>query len=210
MIKKLKVLNLYAGIGGNRKLWKDVEVTAIENNKEVAKIYQDFFPDDKVIITDAHQYLLEHYSEFDFIWSSSPCPTHSRMQKCNTKAELFYPDMNLYQEIILLENWFKGKYVVENVISYYKPLIKPQESNRHYFWSNFIISKFKMQKISGFIETNKEALMKWLGIYINKNIYDGSHDERKVLRNCVHPKVGLHVFNCAFRIKQQTLNKESE
>ena len=32
----MKVLNLYAGIGGNRKLWKDVEVTAVENNKEIA------------------------------------------------------------------------------------------------------------------------------------------------------------------------------
>ncbi|KKL95901.1 hypothetical protein LCGC14_1849900, partial [marine sediment metagenome] len=57
MQSKLKVLNLYAGIGGNRQLWpKECEVTAIENNKEIAKIYQDFFPDDKVIVTDAHQY----------------------------------------------------------------------------------------------------------------------------------------------------------
>ena len=74
----MKVLNLYAGIGGNRKLWEDVEVTAVENNAQIAKIYQDFFPDDKMVIADAHQYLLEHYKEFDFIWSSPPCPTHSR------------------------------------------------------------------------------------------------------------------------------------
>ena len=26
----MKVLNLYCGIGGNRKLWEDVEVTAVE------------------------------------------------------------------------------------------------------------------------------------------------------------------------------------
>ena len=32
----MKVLNLYAGIGGNRKLWPDYcKVTAIENNKEI-------------------------------------------------------------------------------------------------------------------------------------------------------------------------------
>ena len=30
--KKLKVLNLYAGIGGNRKLWTNVDVTAVEYN----------------------------------------------------------------------------------------------------------------------------------------------------------------------------------
>ncbi len=44
----IKVLNLYAGIGGNRKLWKDVEVTAVENNWQLAEIYNDLFPKDKV------------------------------------------------------------------------------------------------------------------------------------------------------------------
>ena len=73
----IKVLNLYAGIGGNRKYWQDVDVTAVEIEPNIAKIYQDFFPDDKVIITDAHQYLLEHYNEYDFIWSSPPCQSHS-------------------------------------------------------------------------------------------------------------------------------------
>ena len=78
----IKVLNLYCGIGGNRKKWpKECEVTAVENNPEIAKIYQDFFPNDKVIVTDAHQYLLEHFQEFDFIWCSPPGPTHSRLRK---------------------------------------------------------------------------------------------------------------------------------
>jgi len=71
----MKVLNLYAGIGGNRKLWEDVDVTAVELNPDIAKIYQDFFPNDKVIVADAHKYLLKHYKEFDFIWSSPPCQT---------------------------------------------------------------------------------------------------------------------------------------
>lgn len=66
-VVRIKVLNLYAGIGGNRKLWEDVDVTAIENNESIAKIYQDFFPDDKVILDDAHKYLLENYDIFDFI-----------------------------------------------------------------------------------------------------------------------------------------------
>ena len=137
----MKVLNLYAGIGGNRKLWEDVEVTAVENNPEIAEIYQDFFPDDKVIITDAHQYLLEHYEEFDFIWSSPPCPTHSKINfSFKGRFKIKYPDMRLYQEIILLKYWFKGKWVVENVISYYTPLIVPQQSGRHYFWANFKIT----------------------------------------------------------------------
>ena len=64
----MKILNLYAGIGGNRKLWGDEhEIIAVELDPEIATIYQDYFPNDKVIVTDAHKYLLENYKEFDFI-----------------------------------------------------------------------------------------------------------------------------------------------
>ena len=50
----MKILNLYAGIGGNRKLWGGVDVTAVEINPDIAAIYQDLFPDDTIIIDDAH------------------------------------------------------------------------------------------------------------------------------------------------------------
>lgn len=201
----MKVLNLYAGIGGNRKLW-ECEVTAVENNPEIAKIYQEFFPNDKVVVGDAHQYLLDHYEEFDFIWSSPPCQTHSsfRHNICvkfrGTKPQ--YPDMNLYQEILFLQHHFKGKWVVENVKPYYKPLIEGQELQRHLFWSNFPIydKKFKndnirtaqisqLQKLHGFDLSNYKI-----------------PNKRQVLRNCVHPQVGNWVFTCAFKQKQTMLN----
>ena len=61
----MKILNLYAGIGGNRKLWGDAhEITAVEYKKEIADIYHDFFPNDKIVVADAHKYLLEHFEEF--------------------------------------------------------------------------------------------------------------------------------------------------
>jgi len=205
MLKKIKVLNLYAGIGGNRKLWKNVDVTAIEYDKNIAKIYQDFFPSDKVIVTDAHQYLLDHYKEFDFIWSSPPCPTHSRMRNlCDVQKgkKTPYPDMKLYQEIIFLKHWFKGKWVVENVMSYYEPLIKPFISGNHYFWSNFYISKF--EKVERGIRTKdiseKESAR---GFKLNKELSKGFR--KKVLNNCVFPELGLHVFNEAFKGKQSKL-----
>ena len=181
----MKILNLYAGIGGNRKLWGDEhKITAIENNKEIAKIYQDFFPNDKVIVADAHYYLLEHFKEFDFIWSSPPCPSHSDIRRMGTTAGMYkaiYPDMDLYEEIILLKHFFRGKWVVENVKSYYKPLINPQESGRHYFWSNFLISNIKLPPLK---------------------IRD-THDKK--VRNAVNPKLGLHIFNMAFKEKQEVL-----
>ena len=39
-MEKIKVLNLYAGIGGNRKLWPSdkIEVTAVEYKQEIADI----------------------------------------------------------------------------------------------------------------------------------------------------------------------------
>ena len=210
----MKVLNLYAGIGGNRKLWGDEhEVTAIENNPEIAKIYQDFFPNDKVIVCDAHQYLLEHFIEFDFIWSSPPCPTHSICNHfLNAQGIERYPDMGLYQEIILLKHFFKGKWVVENVNSYYEPLIKPYESGRHYFWSNFNISnkkipcKFNIANMRASTRKTPEENLKSLELFhgIDLSKYK-TKDKRNLLRNCVKPELGLHVFNCAFKEIQQTI-----
>lgn len=197
----MKVLNLYSGIGGNRKLWKDVEVTAIEYDENIAKIYQDFFPNDKVIVTDAHQYLLEHYKEFDFIWSSPPCPTHSRIRWMASKAPInphdaVFPDMTLYQEIIFLDNYFNGKYLVENVIPFYEPLIVPTKKlHRHLYWSNFIIGIF-----------NVDDERKHMNIKSNSTVYGfnlSNHkvsDRVKCLRNMVDPSLGLYILNCARNI----------
>jgi len=204
--QNMKILNLYAGIGGNRKLWpKEHEITAVEINPEIAKIYQDFFPNDKVIVADAHKYLLEHYKEFDFIWSSPPCPTHSRINFLNNEKieqgiKPQYPCMKLYEEIIFLKTWFKRKWVVENVISYYEPLIKPFICASHYFWANFHIDN-KNSIIRG-IRENINYVKEKVGF--NLNGYTGIN-KRKTLNNCVEPKTALFIFNCAFKVKQTKL-----
>ena len=48
----MRVLNLYACLGGNRLLWEDCEVTAVELDPELARMYQERFPDDTVIVGD--------------------------------------------------------------------------------------------------------------------------------------------------------------
>jgi len=194
----MKILNLYAGIGGNRKLWGDEhEVTAIEINPEIAGIYKYNFPNDKVIVTDAHQYLLQHYQEFDFIWSSPPCPTHSRL--CFSQPIKNYPDMTFYQQVILLKSWFKGKWVVENVIPYYEALIKPTfELGRHPFWSNFNVNKIEFKNID-VSRSTAEELSEYLDMPIPRI------KARLLLRNCIEPKMGLHIFNCAFKKRQGVL-----
>lgn len=206
-----KVLNLYAGIGGNRKLWDGVKVTAIEINPNIAKIYGDFFPDDEVIIAEAHQFLLENFKDYDFIWASPPCPTHSKMrrwmamQKEATKP--VYPDMKLYEEIIFLDSYFKGKYCVENVASYYAPLIRPQEIGRHYYWSNFIIRKFKPKETRVHYNRTWQEIQQIYGFDISK--YDGI-DKRKTVRNCVEPEVGKIILESARGETQSTLSQFNE
>lgn len=194
----MKILNLYAGIGGNRKLWPEGhEITAVELNPKIAAIYQKNFPNDRVIIADAHQFLLEHFKEYDFIWSSPPCPTHSI---CNmflhAQGTIRYPDMALYQEVILLQTWAKCKWVIENVKPYYETLIKPQYSGRHCFWANFTITDIPLPP----------DFTRFAG---KKNTVQGSRramgDNKLEERNMVNPKLGLHVFNCAFKIKQRNL-----
>ena len=215
----MKILNLYAGIGGNRKLWGDEhDITAVEWDKSIAKIYQDFFPNDTVIVTDAHQYLLEHSQEYDFVWSSPPCPSHSGTNYfLNAKGIKRYPDFDLYGEIILLKTFFKGKYVIENVKSYYEPLIIPQISGRHYFWANFRIPNLKVEKQIGRMHGKKIDLggkaqfkirqnnLDKLGFNLNKYNYK---DKDKLLRNCVVPEIGLAILNCAMNIiTQENVNQ---
>jgi len=201
----MKVLNLYAGIGGNRKLWQNVDVTAIENNPQIAKIYQDLFPNDKVLVKDAHKFLLNHYKKYDFIWSSPPCPTHSDIRRCGVhrgQNEALYPDMKLYEEIILLKHFApkETKWVVENVASYYKPLIKPFVAGRHYFWANFYVPNFGKENQAIHNEIVGSDII--YGFDLNKYYF---HDKRKLLRNCVNPELGLHVFECATKGKQAKL-----
>ena len=182
-------------------------VTAIEFNMEIAKIYKDFFPQDNVIITDAHQYLLEYYEEFDFIWSSPPCPTHSRIRQFSAVAsgnsKAVFPNMQLYEEIIFLMHNFKGKWVVENVKSYYPPLWLPKIIDRHYFWSNFQISDFESKirnfKIGGYNKKmnnlRKETVEK-LELYHGIKLPVSTKNKRLLLRNAIHPEIGKHILDC--------------
>lgn len=193
----MKILNLYSGIGGNRKLWSsDHDVTAVEFDENIAKVYADIFPEDEVVIADAHEYLVNHFKDFDFIWSSPPCQSHSSFrQNIGVRyrgVKPVYPDMSLYQQILFLQYNFEGKWVVENVNPYYEPLIQPSvRLDRHLFWSNFDIAKkeFDRPKMrSAQIPQLQDAYGYDLSNYKLPN-------KRQVLRNCVLPDVGKYVLD---------------
>ena len=199
----MKVLNLCAGVGGNRKLWQNCDVTAVENDLKIANVYQKLFPNDTVIIGDAYEYLKQNYSNFDFIWISPPCQKHSKMMKATRHKVADYPDFKLYEVIVFLQHFYKGKWVVENVVPYYKPLIEPTKRlGRHLFWSNFEITAEEIKQPKGFIQKSnlqgKKEMMTWLGLQFDEVIYyKNNHCPVQILRNCVHPEIGLSIFNDA-------------
>ena len=214
----MKILNLYACLGGNRYKWDevaDVQVTAVEWDEELAKLYQERFPNDKVVIADAHQYLLDHYKEFDFIWTSPPCPTHSRARGWNTKVKTVYPSMKLYEEILLLETVskgkdarFKGKYVVENVIPYYEPLIPAHKRGRHLYWTNFklpnVLSNRHCTISSGKNEVKKLCKFHEYDFYK----YNGKQPKNKIARNLVDYEAGKSILETVVGIvKKQNINQ---
>ena len=202
----MKILNLYACLGGNRYKWNevrdDIEVTAVELDPEAARLYQERFPNDKVIVADAHQYLLDHYKEFNFIWSSPPCPTHSRLQTSwKNRTKMKYPDMKLYQEIIFLDNFFNGKYCVENVIPYYEPLIPAKKRGRHLYWTNFNLPNVLGDKKNPDFSriTNKVKVMSEYHNY-DFTKYKGKQSVGKMANNLVHYKAGKTIFETALGI----------
>lgn len=202
-----KILNLYAGVGGNRKLWDNVDVTAVEINESVAEIYKDFFPEDQVLITDAHKFLEKNYQKYDFIWSSPPCPTHSRVRLMGSKNNSYppkFPEMRLYEEVIFLQSYFNGKYCVENVTSFYDPLIKPQIVDRHFFWANFPIPKISLPYYGDIKKGHCKELQKVKGVNLDSYKLNGRRKD-SLLRSYIHPKLGLHILNCARGIQKKLL-----
>jgi DNA (cytosine-5)-methyltransferase 1 len=209
----MKVLNLYACLGGNRYKWTDCEVTAVELDDEAARLYQERFPNDTVIVADAHQYLLDHYKEFDFIWSSPPCPSHSKARywgfgKNGLKPE--YPDMKLYEEIIFLQHHFFGKWVVENVNPYYEPLIPAQKRERHLYWCNFQLpNKISYRNDTALIQASRiQDLCDFHDYDFRK--YKGKQRLLKMARNLVDYEAGLTIFNTARGIIQKSNTNQQE
>ena len=211
----MKILNLYACLGGNRYKWnevkEDIQVTAVELDHELARLYQERFPNDTVIIADAHQYLLDHYKEYDFIWSSPPCPTHSRFNiSMKTKRKMKYPDMKLYQEIIFLEHFFTGKYCVENVIPFYETLIPGKKRGRHLYWSNFNLPANLNGRKNPDLGRTKD-LITVMSKYHDYDFrqYKGEQLMNKIARNLVDYEAGKTIFETMLGIvRREDINQE--
>lgn len=211
----IKILNLYACLGGNRYKWGDEhEITAVELDPEAAGLYKERFPNDNVIVADAHQYLLHHYKEFDFIWSSPPCPSHSRARFWGCKngemaTRPIYPDLKLYEEIIFLQSYYDGRFCVENVIPYYEPLIPAQKRGRHLYWTNFTLPKILSNRSVKISAGDDEVTRLCEFHQYDFRKYKGKQRIDKMARNLVDYESGKTILDTALGIisKKDTIQK---
>jgi len=209
----MKILNLYACLGGNRYKWGDEhEITAVEWDPELARMYKERFPNDEVIVADAHQFLLDHYKEYDFIWSSPPCPTHSRARYwgfgANGKKPV-YPDMKLYKEIIFLDYHFNGKWVVENVIPYYEPFIPAKKRGRHLYWTNFNLPNNLNDRRFAISQTKNELKELCKFHKFDFTQYKGKQNKVKIGRNLVDYEAGKTILETVLGIQQKSKTEQT-
>ena len=208
-----KILNLYSCLGGNRYKWDElsnnIQVTAVELDKDLAFLYKKRFPNDKIIVADAHKFLLENYQNYDFIWSSPPCPSHSKARFARRKTtKAIYPDLKLYEEIIFLQHNYAGKFCIENVIPYYEPLIPGKKRGRHIYWTNFNLPININERKSVSMECKNEV-QEWCKFHdYDFYQYKGKQRIDKIARNLVDYEAGKNILATAMEIElKETTNQ---
>lgn len=112
--------------------------------------------------------------------------------------------MKLYEEILFLDNFFDGKYCVENVIPYYEPLIAAKKRGRHLYWTNFNLPTVlsERDKISGLITKDDYEAIKKLCEFHDYDFfkYKGEQRRAKMARNLVDYEAGKTIFATAMGV----------
>ena len=216
-----KVLDLFAGIGGTTlgiisylesygSEPFDYEYIAIENDPEVIEAREKLFNIYEghtlyIINTDAYTFLNTTSSkEYDFIWASPPCQSHSRLNMFYNRKN---PDMRLWSLITRLQQQ-QIPFIVENVEPYYRePIQHTLELGRHRFWSNKPLLPFEVPE--------RQKDWGWMGIpdweeyhgiesRVTSHIKDRMK-RRQVLRNMTHYSISYSIIKQILNPKQKQL-----
>ena len=206
----MRILNLFAGIGGNRTLWGNKhEITAVEMDQKIAMIYHKRFPNDKVIVGDAYQYNLDHHHEYGLVWASPKCQSHSRVNHfLNAQGIKRYPDMGLWKLIIYLRQFHDGFWIVENVQPYYHFIKESFVIDRHYFWSNIPMlstgNRYNGVSICNAKLKNRRTTSEHVK---EMQDYHGIHDvsDRYMLSSCVKPEIAKIILDQVIWQQQKSL-----
>jgi len=165
-------------------------------------VYADLWPHDEVVVGDAHEYLRVNFRDYDFIWSSPPCQSHSsfrhNLRVRYGQAEPVFADMSLYEEILFLKHYAEGYWIVENVVPYYGALIEAQKVGRHLYWANFELPD--LPHLNDNIRGNNKIsdLEQLHGFDLSAYRLP---NKRQVLRNVVSPEIGLGILNRVIKLK---------
>ena len=118
--------------------------------------------------------------------------------------------MKLYQEILFLQHYYKGKYVVENVIPYYQPLIQAKKRGRHLYWTNFNLPSDLGDRRFAISQTKNE--MNGLCIFHDYDFrkYKGTQNKTKIARNLVDYEAGKTILDTAMGIIKKKDIKQTE
>ena len=118
--------------------------------------------------------------------------------------------MKLYEEIIFLDNFFDGKYCIENVIPYYEPLIAAQKRGRHLYWTNFVLPNNINERKNPDLSRTKD-LINALSEYHDYNFkqYKGEQSVQKMARNLVDYEAGKTILETALGIIRKSNIKQT-
>ena len=99
---------------------------------------------------------------------------------------------------------FKGKYVVENVIPYYEPLIPAKKRGRHLYWTNFNLPSNLGERKGGIME-GKDEVNRWCDFHDYDFFkYKGSQRLDKIARNLIDYEVGKTILDTVMGIKPKS------
>ena len=107
---------------------------------------------------------------------------------------------------MFLDNWFDGKFIVENVIPYYEPLIPAKKRGRHLYWTNFNLPNDLRSRKSSIME-GKNEVKRWCKFHdYDFTKYKGLQRTDKIARNLVDYEAGRTILETALGIirKQDT------
>ncbi len=210
----IKILDLFCGLGGVARGFQEYlieknikfEYYAVDIDFKILLTHKILNPKSITIKKDAYSLRDEELKEYDFIWASPPCETHSHLNfyNWNNPKKFKPPDMRLYKLIKRL-HILNIPFIVENVKPYYKPPIKPcTKIGRHILWSNISLKPFKVNLPNNF--TNVKDDVKRLADYHELDITIahkikkilGISKTKAVLRDMVHWRI-------AYKIAEQVI-----
>ena len=117
--------------------------------------------------------------------------------------------MKLYEEVIFLQHYYKGKFCIENVIPFYEPLVPAHKRHRHLYWTNFNLpNKLSERKNPDLARTRNvvKQLSKFHDYDFSK--YKGKQSVRKMARNLVDYEAGRTIFETVLGITKKANQKQ--